>query len=38
MSKADNYTLFAEEFMAVAAPDAVIIAPWSSAAVWSIIK
>jgi len=33
MSKADNYTLFAEEFMAVAVPDAVIIAPWSSAAV-----
>ena len=33
MSKVDNYALFAEEFMAVAAPQAVIIAPWSSAAV-----
>jgi hypothetical protein len=33
MSKVDNYALFAEEFMAVAAPHAVIIAPWSSAAV-----
>jgi Protein O-mannosyl-transferase TMEM260-like len=33
MSKVDNYAMFAEEFMSVAAPDAVIIAPWSSAAV-----
>jgi len=33
MSKVDNYTLFAEEVLAAAAPHAVIIAPWSSAAV-----
>jgi hypothetical protein len=33
MSKEDNYALFAKEFLAVAAPHAVIIAPWSSAAV-----
>jgi len=33
MSEVDSYALFATEFMAVAAPQAVIIAPWSSAAV-----
>ena len=33
LSKADNYSLFAEEMMSVAAPDAVIVAPWSSAVV-----
>jgi hypothetical protein len=33
MSKADNYTLFAEDMLSGAAPDSVIVAPWSSAAV-----
>jgi hypothetical protein len=33
MSKMENYALFAKEFMGVAAPQAVVIAPWSTAAV-----
>ncbi|MBN1452631.1 MAG: DUF2723 domain-containing protein [Anaerolineales bacterium] len=33
LSKADNYSVFAEEMMSVAVPDAVIVAPWSSAVV-----
>ena len=33
LSKADGYSLFAEEMMLGAAPDSVIIAPWSSAVV-----
>jgi hypothetical protein len=33
MSKADNYSLFAEDMLSGAAPDSVIVAPWSSAAV-----
>ncbi len=33
MSKADNYALFTEDMMAGAAPESVIIAPWSSAVV-----
>jgi hypothetical protein len=33
MSNVNSYSLFADEFMAEATPQAVIIAPWSSAAV-----
>ena len=33
LSKADNYSLFAEDMLSGAAPDSVIVAPWSSAVV-----
>ena len=33
LSKADGFSLFAEEMMTVAAPGSVVIAPWSSAVV-----
>ena len=33
MSKVDNYSMFAEEMMALAVPQSVVIAPWSSAVV-----